>query len=78
MSNLLKILENVKNGLTTPERAEKQIHDLLGKGNNLNQQQVKRVSKTLDQQAKDIWVNIVGSDQGFKEWYKKRNEININ
>lgn len=55
MNYLLKILENVKNGVTAPELAEKQVLDLLGFSSRFNDEQLKRVQQMLKSCAEDAY-----------------------
>ena len=82
MNYLLKILENVKNKATTPELAEKQVLDLLGVSSRLNEQQLKRVSKMLENCASDAWDAALDTydkkSYSFDDWWKERNKVNLN
>lgn len=88
MNYLLKILENVKNGVTAPELAEKQVLDLLGVRSRFNDEQLKRVQQMLKSCAEDAYragFAYVYNDEdgmltveGFDVWWDNRNKVNLN
>ena len=82
MNYLLKILENVKNGATTPELAEKQVLDLLGVSSRFNEQQLKRVAIMLNECASDAWDAALDTydhkSYSFDDWWKEHSKVNLN
>lgn len=88
MNYLLKILENVKNGVTAPELAEKQVLDLLGFSSRFNDEQLKRVQQMLKSCAEDAYGAGFGyafndkdgilTVEGFDVWWHNRNKVNLN
>ena len=88
MNYLLKILENVKNGSTTPELAQKQVLDLLGVSSRFNDEQLKRVQQMLKSCAEDAYAagfsyafndeDGILTVEGFDAWWQNRNKVNLN
>ncbi len=39
---------------------------------------IQRVNKMLENVSKDTWIAMQGDDNGWKEWWSKRNKLNLN
>lgn len=39
---------------------------------------IDKVSKMLTVLSKETWIAAKGTDEGWKEWWSKRNNLNLN
>lgn len=78
MEILDKILENIRNKTVTDQLAKQQILNLFGADNNFNAEQIKRISKMLNDVSHSAFIQGGGTETEYKEWWNKRNKINLN
>lgn len=78
MELLDKILENVQSGVVNIKLAKQQVLDLFGVGSCFNSEQIQRISKMLNDVSHSAFIQGGGSEEEYKEWWDKRNKINMN
>ena len=78
MDYLARILENIRSGDVSVEKARHQIINLLGAGDTFNEKQIFRIQIMLDEISKESYIAAGGTELNWVEFYKKRNKINLN
>lgn len=75
---IIKVSKDLENGLIDEKQARRLLLGLFGFIGEQYHLDIKRVDKMLNNVSKESWIASCGNDIGWKEWWIKRNKLNLN
>ena len=77
-NEIIKIADDLRNGLVTTEQARTLLLGLFGVSGSLQPLTVNRVSEMMQELSKETWIALQGDEHGWTEWWNERNKLNVN
>jgi hypothetical protein len=77
-AQILKVAQDLENGIISEDKAKSLLLGLFGITGPSQPLTISRVSELCANLSKDTWVALQGDENGWIEWYEKRNKINSN
>jgi hypothetical protein len=77
-AQILNIAHALENGVISEDKAKKHLLFLFGVIGTAQPLTINRVSEICAQISLDTWVALYGNEDGWIEWYQKRNKIDSN
>lgn len=77
-AQILKVAQDLEKGIIAEDKAKSLLLGLFGVTGSVQPLTIRRVSEICAHLSKDTWVALHGNENGWIEWYEKRNKINSN